>query len=292
MDKIRPNRTLWAAGALGAGLIVAVPSQASGPEPLSPESWLTVDDNSPEATRLALDGTVTVQLAVSADGRVTGCSLVKSSGHDILDEHTCKVLSSRARFKPATDAAGRPVPGTFNHSMTWQVITNANWAQDGVVQAETTIDPATGAATGCTADIRGAMSDHMRQMACFVLVNQTKALLATLPSRPIAPMRARLLISVRPENQPPGQEPSEDAWRRVSYTKASVRVSPRGLRTDCQMVETRGASNLLFPICDPTPQFRYVPSEDARGNAVPTSLSQEVVYFVEAGSPESSSEAS
>src|SRR5690606_41745211 len=102
VDKIRPKRTLWAAGALGAGLIVAVPSQASGPEPLSPESWLTVDDNSPEATRLSLDGPVTVQLVVRADRRLTACSLVKGSGHDVLVEHTCQWLSSRARLKPAT----------------------------------------------------------------------------------------------------------------------------------------------------------------------------------------------
>jgi protein TonB len=255
---------------------------ADQPRPVAADQWVTAADNLPEASRLGLDGRVFVELDVSAEGRVTGCRVVKSSGHSLLDNHTCQLLSSRAQFKPATGENGRPVAGTFAHSIGWQDITTANWAANGIVKAEMIIDPVAGQGTECAAKTIGEISDHMEQLGCFVLVNQARSLLAALMEERKAPFMATFVLAVYPvDGRAFSEEESNIDGQRVAYANATVVVSPAGLRSDCRMAQTEGPSTLIFPICGQVPQFRYVPAKDASGENVPTELRQEVAYYVE-----------
>jgi protein TonB len=78
-----------------------------------PAPWLTalftVSDYPTEAIKNGWQGNVTVDLTVGPKGRATNCVVVVSSGHEVLDKTTCRILMRRARFKPATDASGQPV---------------------------------------------------------------------------------------------------------------------------------------------------------------------------------------
>ena len=56
---------------------------------------------------------VILALTVSPEGRATACRIYKSSGLPETDEVTCQLARERLRFKPALDAAGQPVAGTF-----------------------------------------------------------------------------------------------------------------------------------------------------------------------------------
>lgn len=56
---------------------------------------------------------VILALTVSPEGRATACRIYKSSGLPETDEVTCQLARERLRFKPALDAAGQPVTGTF-----------------------------------------------------------------------------------------------------------------------------------------------------------------------------------
>lgn len=56
---------------------------------------------------------VILALTISPDGRATACRIYKSSGLPDTDEVTCRLAKERLRFKPALDAAGQPVTGTF-----------------------------------------------------------------------------------------------------------------------------------------------------------------------------------
>lgn len=56
---------------------------------------------------------VILALTISPDGRATGCRIYKSSGLPDTDEVTCRLAKERLRFKPALNAAGEPVTGTF-----------------------------------------------------------------------------------------------------------------------------------------------------------------------------------
>jgi TonB family protein len=72
-----------------------------------------------EAMRLGEEGRVGVRVQVAADGRVTGCRVTASSGSRALDEGTCRVLSERARYAPARDAAGAAVADEVAEQVQW-----------------------------------------------------------------------------------------------------------------------------------------------------------------------------
>ena len=79
------------------------------------------DDYPMEAVMEEGTGSVLVALLVDETGRVADCSVIESSKVAILDGQTCAILRERARFKPATDAAGKNVKGSFRQRITWRI---------------------------------------------------------------------------------------------------------------------------------------------------------------------------
>jgi periplasmic protein TonB len=64
-------------------------------------------------------GAVTAELEVGADGRVTGCAVVRSSGNRVLDDTTCRLIRERFRFAPARDQEGRAIATTMGWRQNW-----------------------------------------------------------------------------------------------------------------------------------------------------------------------------
>jgi TonB family protein len=64
-------------------------------------------------------GDVRFALDIGVNGRVTDCRITVSSGTPSLDSATCRIIRSRARFTPARDAAGNPVPDTIASHIGW-----------------------------------------------------------------------------------------------------------------------------------------------------------------------------
>ena len=71
------------------------------------------------AVRARAEGTVVARLNVGANGRVTSCSVTRSSGNSALDETTCRLIQQRFRFDPATDSQGRPIPSVTGWQQRW-----------------------------------------------------------------------------------------------------------------------------------------------------------------------------
>lgn len=70
-------------------------------------------NNYPEAAQEAnASGTAIAHLSIGPDGRVSGCSLVKSTGFGVLDNYVCNTLR-RAHFTPAKDSNGNPTTGSY-----------------------------------------------------------------------------------------------------------------------------------------------------------------------------------
>ena len=67
------------------------------------------------------DGTVYFDLDVSAEGRVTACRVTRSSGEPSLDERTCRIMRTRARFRPARDSSGNPVADVYSSMLAWRL---------------------------------------------------------------------------------------------------------------------------------------------------------------------------
>ena len=90
--------------------------------PVEVEPWLTSDDYPVESLRDDETGQVVVRLAVSESGRVTACNVVASSGHERLDQATCRAALGRARYSPAIGADGRPVAVTITEAMMFEIM--------------------------------------------------------------------------------------------------------------------------------------------------------------------------
>ena len=60
-------------------------------------------------------GRIFVRVRVQPDGRVSQCDVMRSFGDKAADQWTCSLVLSRARFRPATDANGRPIAAWFGY---------------------------------------------------------------------------------------------------------------------------------------------------------------------------------
>lgn len=61
------------------------------------------------AARAGIGGTVWVRYVVTEKGRAQDCRIQRSSGNADLDATTCRLITQRFRYRPGTDAAGRPI---------------------------------------------------------------------------------------------------------------------------------------------------------------------------------------
>ena len=87
----------------------------------SPGSWATSDDYPTKAMREDRSGSTGFTVTVDTEGKVASCQVTRSSGHADLDDATCKLVTRRARFKPATDGEGNPTTGSYSNSVRWQI---------------------------------------------------------------------------------------------------------------------------------------------------------------------------
>ena len=71
----------------------------------------------PPATRVS----VVMALDIDASGKVTACRIAEPSGVPALDEKGCALAIERARYKPAVDAKGQPIPAQQRLRVSWQM---------------------------------------------------------------------------------------------------------------------------------------------------------------------------
>lgn len=66
-------------------------------------------------------GVVGVRYRVETNGRVSGCTIARSSGNAVMDQATCRAIEKRFRYDPWRDASGRPVPSTVLRDQQWDI---------------------------------------------------------------------------------------------------------------------------------------------------------------------------
>jgi periplasmic protein TonB len=64
-------------------------------------------------------GRVGVEFVVDKDGRVSGCTVTRSSGVPELDALTCRLIRDRFRYRPSTDRFGQPIPDEVEGEQDW-----------------------------------------------------------------------------------------------------------------------------------------------------------------------------
>lgn len=105
----------------GAPDVAPTPGLAVRASPQLEPFWLGKDDYAPAAIRAEQQGRVGVLLDIGADGRVSACTLLSSSGTALLDRSSCSLLRRRGRFTPARDGRGNPAPDRWNYSIDWKL---------------------------------------------------------------------------------------------------------------------------------------------------------------------------
>lgn len=98
------------------------PSRRTPARPLrSLPGYITQDDYPAAALRDDQQGQVRITLDVGPTGRVTDCRITLSSRSASLDQATCRIMRSRARFEPAHDAKGVAVAGIYRATIAWRL---------------------------------------------------------------------------------------------------------------------------------------------------------------------------
>lgn len=90
---------------------------ASGPRQI--RGRLTVSDFPDGLIGPGQQASVGVRYTIETDGRVTGCTVLRSSGFAQVDTLACRLISQRFRYRPATNRAGQPVRSVITESHTW-----------------------------------------------------------------------------------------------------------------------------------------------------------------------------
>jgi len=101
------------------------PSPSFTPKAARPSNdsarWITTDDYPAGPLRRGVEGTAGYRLSIASGGSVSACEITASSGDSQLDAATCRFITRRARFEPATDGNGARVVGTYSGTVRWQI---------------------------------------------------------------------------------------------------------------------------------------------------------------------------
>lgn len=82
-------------------------------------SYISDADYPDAALRAEEQGTTGFTLQIGPDGRVTNCTVTSSSGSATLDNATCRIMRSRARFTPAHDSSGNATSDSTSARIRW-----------------------------------------------------------------------------------------------------------------------------------------------------------------------------
>lgn len=127
MDPLPPGPTPGAGNGAGSGPVTPPPPPAPRFDPVSakprgnPGSWITTRDYRSSWIRREMTGSASFSLQISSSGRVTGCTITRSTGYSALDQATCRLVTKRAKFNPARDDTGAVTSGTYNNTVTWRL---------------------------------------------------------------------------------------------------------------------------------------------------------------------------
>jgi len=99
------------------------PSKARPVRTKNERQWVAriIENYPPRAANEGLEGTVSLRVTVTPEGRATGCTVTNSSGHSILDNAACKDIERYSRFEPALDDDGNPINASWTTRITYKL---------------------------------------------------------------------------------------------------------------------------------------------------------------------------
>jgi hypothetical protein len=85
---------------------------------VSPASWFSAQSlSTAEQSKVT---STTFDILINASGQATWCGIIVRSGVDAVDNRVCATVMKKAKFKPALDAQGNPVPAVIRERLIWK----------------------------------------------------------------------------------------------------------------------------------------------------------------------------
>lgn len=248
-------------------LLAAAAAAPSAPTPLSPlGAMITAADYPAAAMRSGVTGQVGFRLRVDATGKPDGCVVTRTSGSAELDNATCDLMLTRARFSPARGVGGEPERGDFSSSVAWTLDERPEQVVSEAVRVRSVLD-ARGAVTSCTA----TPAEFAAGIGGCGLFGNPR-MLAHLVNKPLAGyawIEMRLIKQASPGAVLP--DPVPDGAVRVVLARATVAVAPDGTISGCTNdVVTRfdGRALDLCAIGQADPKASFAPAATAEPRRV------------------------
>lgn len=89
------------------------------PRLLNPETMVSSQDYPEYFSLRDQSGNVTIELSISADGRVVDCAVTETSKIAMLDTITCANAKKYARFEPSRNADGDKIASSYRTRVIW-----------------------------------------------------------------------------------------------------------------------------------------------------------------------------
>lgn len=122
----RPSSSVQSTAAVRGEAPPPAAANGAGPVPLGDiNTWFPPESYPAQARARGEAGRTAFALDIDAQGRVTNCSILESSGSELLDSTTCSQAILNGRFHPARDAGGKPVAGRWSSAMRWKITESA-----------------------------------------------------------------------------------------------------------------------------------------------------------------------
>lgn len=109
----------WRAGQMMTAILALVSGTVTAAAPITPLPWFEFRDYPMRAFEKNWEGVTKFELLVAPDGRIAGCTIISSSGHEELDKTSCFLASKRVTFRPATGPGGQPQWGVYRTQALW-----------------------------------------------------------------------------------------------------------------------------------------------------------------------------
>ena len=77
-------------------------------------TWFDASEYPPSMIAGGYQGVVNFRMIIDAEGKATACHIQKSTRPQEFDDLVCKSAMKRARFEPALDGGGKPVPSYWH----------------------------------------------------------------------------------------------------------------------------------------------------------------------------------
>lgn len=247
------------------GMMFAIAQDHPIAEPVDLPSWLSMSDYPTEARTNGQSGSVRVNIDVDETGKVQRCLVTRSSGHDALDEGTCRLVSDKGKFVPATDSAGKMVAGRFTWSMQWAmpetlILPRMSWEEKALIRFSEDRE-----IESCEGDGDDELPAGMTLCLYFHRASnlaEGQPIFRAIGKNSVIDARKQIIFrDDNPQAMPLFLTPVTGY---ISYGTAKIEITDDGSIANC-LVEDGGIRPKLFDLCAAAASFRFEPAKQPTG---------------------------